>query len=86
VNPPNINAPGFEEWLRMNYREVRKLPDGSYAGIDRLLFTTAIFLDLDRWGWGKRFCFEDHALAAQRFNELQSADDEPQGFIARRGG
>lgn len=71
-------------WLAENYAEVRVLPDGSYAGLNRLLYTTAIFLDLDAWGYGRRFCFESAPLARQRFEELQSAEDEPAGYVARR--
>lgn len=83
---PPIEAKAAEllEWLRHNYDVVRVLPDGSIAARSRLLFTTAIFLGLDRWGFGNRFCFESPTLAAQRFNELTSEDDEPAGYIARR--
>lgn len=72
------------DWLKTNYDEVRVLPDGSIAGRSGLLFTTAIFMSLNHWGYGKRFCFESPALAAQRFSEITSEDDEPQGYIARR--
>lgn len=83
---PPIEAQAAEllEWLRHNYDEVRALPDGSIAARSRLLFTTAIFLGLNRWGYQKRFCFESSALAARRFGELTSEDDEPAGYIARR--
>lgn len=72
-------------WLAENYAQVRQLPDGTYAGLNRLLYTTAIFLDLDAWGWGRRFCFESDATARERFAGLQSADDEPAGYVAKRG-
>jgi hypothetical protein len=67
-----------------SYREVRVLPDGSVAALADLLYTRAIVLDCDLIGYGARFCFKDKALADQRFAELQSADDVPEGFIARR--
>lgn len=73
------------DWLAENYAEVRRLPDGSYAGLNRLLYTTAIFLDLDAWGYGRRFCFESDTTARERFAALQSADDEPAGYVAKRG-
>ena len=74
------------EELSQGYLAVRVLPDGSIACLGDLLFTRAIYLGCDRDGWAHRFCFEDRALASKRFYELQSEDDEPAGFIARRGG
>jgi hypothetical protein len=81
---PDPETQQLADDLAMDYQKVRILPDGSIACIDTLMFTTAIFTGCDRHGFERRFCFEDHALAYQRFAELQSAEDEPQGFIARR--
>ena len=66
------------------YLSVKVLPDGSIAALGDLMFTRAIYLGCDLYGYGNRFCFEDRQLADQRFAELQSEDDEPQGYIARR--
>jgi hypothetical protein len=66
------------------YLAVRVLPDATVACLTNLLTTRAILLDVTRTGWGSRFCFADRALAVQRFRELQSADDEPVGYTARR--
>jgi hypothetical protein len=76
-----------DEVLRLGgggYRETKVLADGSVAAIGDLLFTRAIFLGCSEWGFARRFCFEDRALADQRFKELASEDDEPTGFTARR--
>jgi len=72
------------EWLRQQYPQVRELPDGSIAAVVPLLTTTGLILGLTRYGYERRFCFESHELAMQRFNELQSEDDEPAGWVARR--
>ena len=66
------------------YTRTRVLPDGSIAGIHDLIYTRAIYLGLHRDGFTRRFCFEDRALADQRFDELKTEDDTPQGAIARR--
>lgn len=66
------------------YINTRVLPDGSVAGLLELVTTRAIVLGCTEDGWSRRFCFADRQLADQRFAELQSEDDEPQGFIARR--
>lgn len=74
----------LSELQQQGFELVRRLPDGSYAALGHLLYTTAIYLGLNAWGYHRRFCFESAVLALQRFNELQSEDDEPQGYIARR--
>jgi len=63
---------------------VRVLPDGSFAALYDLLYTRAILLGCDRYGYARRFCFEDRALASRRFEELHSEDDEPQGYTDKR--
>lgn len=73
------------EALEGEYMRVRILPDGSVAALDDLLYTRAIYLGVTRESWARRFCFEDRALASQRFVELESEDDEPHGYVARRG-
>lgn len=72
------------EFLRKEYLDVKVLEDGSIAAIGQLLYTTAIYLDVDRWGYGDRFCFEDKDLAMRRFNELRNANEVPEGCIAMR--
>lgn len=84
------DAPSTDEgrllfWLSEQYPEgVRKLADGSIAAIYPLLTTTSVLLGLDRWGWSRRFCFESPIRAREVFNALESEDDEPVGYIARR--
>jgi hypothetical protein len=41
-------------------------------------------MDMNPHGWGRRFCFEDRALADAEFAKLTSEDVEPVGWIARR--
>jgi hypothetical protein len=69
-----------------HYFAVRELPDGTVAALMRLMFTTAICTGLDYHGYAYRWCFEDHVLALNELNRLQAMDDEPVGFVARRGG
>lgn len=67
-----------------SYREVRMLEDGCIVGIGNLMFTRAIYMDMNADGWGRRFCFEDRNLAEEQYAKLASGDDEPTGWIARR--
>lgn len=66
------------------YDDVRRLEDDTLIGIGRLLYTTAVYIDLNDIGWGQRFCFEDRALARSEFERLKNGDEEPVGWIARR--
>lgn len=67
------------------YQVVSYLRDGTIIGIGDLMFTRAIYIDMDLNGWGKRFCFEDKDRAAEEYMKLQTGDDEPTGWVARRG-
>lgn len=78
------NTDKLAEWLASNYDTVRQLPDGSFAGLSRLMFTTGVYLGLNRWGYGNRYCFESPDKAREVFDALQSEDDEPAGWVARR--
>lgn len=66
------------------YLDVRALEDGTIVGVGRLLYTTAIYIDMDELGWRSRFCFDEHELALSEYKKLQSGTDEPSGWIARR--
>lgn len=87
----SINDIGRDETLRQriqqlgNYLVVDFLRDGTIIGMGDLMFTRAIYIDLDLNGWGKRFCFEDKDLAVEEYMKLKTGDDEPTGYVARRG-
>lgn len=66
------------------YLAVRVLPDGSVAALMELMYTRSILLGVSLWSWERRFCFADRSLANRRFYALQSEDDEPEGWVARR--
>jgi hypothetical protein len=67
------------------YENLRTLPDGTIVGTSELMFTRAIYINLNRWSYDKRFCFEDRSLAIAELAKLNTIDDEPSGYVARRG-
>lgn len=67
------------------YEHLRELPDGTIVGIGTLFFTTALYVDLNEYGWERRFCFKDREKAIEELKKLQSCEDLPEGWIARRG-
>lgn len=70
--------------LAVDYQNLRVLEDGTVIGTGELLFTRAIFIGLNEWSFEKRFCFEDRELALTELAKLNTGDDEPSGWIARR--
>ena len=68
-----------------SYISVKVLADGSIAAIGDLMFTRAIYLGCNALGFESRFCFEDRELANKRYAELKTEEDNPHGYIARRG-
>lgn len=77
----------FTEWMRSEgcFMGAKRLPDGSYAGFKRLLYTHAICLGVTPMSaYSRRFCYEDTASCLQSYAELQSREDTPTGWIARR--
>lgn len=72
------------EELRPFYLKVKVLDDFTVACLSDLLFTRAIILVTDRNACVARYCFEDRARADAEFEKLESEDDVPKGFIARR--
>jgi hypothetical protein len=71
-------------WLKDQYKEVRVLDDGSIAAVGDLMFTRAIYVGLNRYGYERRFCFKDLQRANAEFEKLKSEFDEPSGYIAQR--
>lgn len=66
------------------YLAIRVLPDATIIALGDLLYTRAIFIDLNLQGYAQRYCFEDRLLASTEFWKLDSGDQVPHGFIARR--
>lgn len=81
---PDESDAELADWLAQNYDRVRQLPDGSFATLSPLMFTTGLYLGVNRWGFERRYCFKDSARAVAAFEALQSENDEPTGWIARR--
>jgi len=64
--------------------DVRELADGTIIGLGKLLYTTAIYIDMDLCGWRQRYCFDDPKRVAAEYDSLASGDDTPVGWIAQR--
>lgn len=74
------------EYLRPQYDNLRVLDDGTIVATLELLYTRAIFIGLNRYGYEKRFCFKNRDLAMVELAKLKTGEDEPQSgtYVARR--
>jgi hypothetical protein len=84
---PEMDDDKFRLFLIENeYQAARKLPDGTWAGLIRLAFTTGLCIGLTDTGWTRRFCYENLTDALGALQDLQAWDDEPEPlYVARRG-
>jgi len=68
----------------MGYTQPRQLRDGTWVALLQLMFTTGICVGLDRAGYARRYCFDDIEKCLTEYQKLQSINDEPKGWIAKR--
>lgn len=74
----------FREMLERDYMHVRLLADGVWIGLIEMLYTTALCVGLDRYGYERRYCYEDGHIAFLELQKMQSGRDVPRGWIAAR--
>lgn len=73
-----------EEVEALGYEQARQLPDGAWVAIARMIYTTAIVVDIDLLCYDHRFCFEHRADAEREILRMSAVDDEPAGYIKRK--
>ena len=68
------------------YRFIVPVPDQGICALYRMIFTTGLFVGLDRDGYSHRYCYESYGDA---FHALMhwSGEGDPggEGFIKRKG-
>lgn len=67
-----------------SYIGAKRLPDGSYAAVVKLVSTEAICLGVTYGGIEKRYCYDQLANLLIAFHQLQSQHDEPTGWLSSR--
>lgn len=68
------------------YLCARRLPDGCYIGLQRLMFTIALCVGItEGTPFERRYCYENAGDAIHEFEFMTHQDHEPQGWVARRG-
>jgi hypothetical protein len=67
------------------YLATRQLPDGRWIGVQRLLFATGLFVDLDDVGYAFRYCYETEAEAFAAMAAWDGTGEAPGDWIKRKG-
>lgn len=70
----------------LGYHKPRQLPDGHWAALVPLLYTTGLVVGIESTGWRYRYCFEQAEDALSWLGSLQAVTQEPEGYVAKRVG
>jgi len=62
-------AKSFQEfgaaWINaQGYEQARLLPSGEWAALQKMFYTTGLFVGIDTFTWRTRFCFDTYDEAA----------------------
>lgn len=62
----------------------RQLPTGEWAGVQRMLFTNALLVGLDAWGYRTRFCYPLGMPAIEALATWDGRGDPPGPWIKEK--
>lgn len=67
------------------FMAAKVLPDGTYVGIQALLTTYAICIDITPMtAYQRRYCYLHLSDCIEAYSNLKKGDDVPTGWVARR--
>jgi hypothetical protein len=70
---------------KQGYTNLKEI-DGKICGLTRLAFTTGLCVDLDMHGYKYRYCYSQHADAAEALAKYSDTSQHPDGdWIKRKG-
>lgn len=75
----------IEEAHEKGYVPARVLPSGECAGIHPQLFTTGLFVGLDKYGYRTRYCYETPGEAVFSLGTWDGFRDPPGNWIKEKG-
>ena len=87
LNPPDMQDE-FTALMRtpdFAFVGAKKLPDGCYVGVFRLITTLAICIGVTRGSaYTRRYCFQDIDKCLSEYERIDTRDFVPEGWVARR--
>jgi len=70
--------------LEFGYTNPKRLPDGKWAAIKDMMFTTGLFYNLDMAGYERRWCYETHQEALDALNEWDGTGKPSGNWLAEK--
>lgn len=67
------------------YVAVRKLPTGEFAGVEQLLYTAALVVGMNNFGWERKYCYEKKRDAMEALFAWDGNGDPPGLWIKANG-
>lgn len=87
----NPATPGAQDAFTQRMRQelgfigAKRLEDGTYVGLQPLLFTLAICVGVtEQAAYQRRYCYEDASEAIGNYERMNSRDFTPSGYVATR--
>lgn len=71
----------FIEELRPYYHSMRKLNDGRWIGVHRLLYHWTLHIDISPWGYEDRYCYPNLEDAQKALEVWDGTGDPPSGWV-----
>jgi hypothetical protein len=71
--------------VELGYAPVRVLETGEVAGLRKMMFTTGLFVGLDRMGYRTRFCYPTFGDACVALEYWNGENDPPGPWIKEKG-
>lgn len=88
LNPGEAGAQdAFTAKMRdeLRYVGAKRLADGTYVGVQRLMFTLAICVGVtEASAYQRRYCYEDAAECLAQYAAIRNSGDIPTGYVASR--
>lgn len=72
------------ELTAIGYNDVRKLPSGEWAGVLRQMFTCALFVGIDEFGYRTRYCYATERQARVALAEWDGNGQPPGLWIKQK--
>lgn len=73
-----------EQIVALGYFMPRKLPTGEWAALQKMLYTTGLFIVTDEYSWRTRWCYEHAADALMALAEWDGKGDPPGPWVKEK--
>lgn len=80
-----MTAPTPELAASLGYFTPKRLATGEIAGVRSFVFTSAIVVGIDHWGYRTRFCYERWMEAVAALANWDGHGDPPGQWIKEKG-